>query len=123
MNPFTRFLAARLANPSLQAFIREWDELEELVIRVYKTGQATAEDEAAYAWVRARLVEHYATWAPSLQPFWQAARVAGALAHSDPFVRLTTATAATDFVGDWEAMQNLPAAREALNQLVLAQDA
>jgi hypothetical protein len=29
------------------------------------------------------------------------------------------ATAAADLVDDWEAMQNLPAVREALNRLVL----
>lgn len=120
MNPFTRFLAARLADPSLQALIRAWDELEALVIRVYKSGQATPEDEATYAHVRAWLTRHYAAWAPALQPHWQAALVAGIPAPGDPFLRLTAAVSALDFVGDWEAMQNLPAAREALNRLVLA---
>jgi hypothetical protein len=42
------------------------------------------------------------------------------MTEQDPFLRLLAAEQASDFVGDWEAMQYLPAAREALNLYIQA---
>lgn len=121
MNPFTRFLSRGLRDEALAAFIERWDALEGLVIRVYRGQAAEAEDEAEYRALRGWLERQYPRWQAALRPYWRQAQVAGKAAERDPFSRLLEARTAADFVGDWEAMQHLPAAREALNQLVLNQ--
>ncbi len=120
MNPFSRYLSQWSQDRALRAFVAEWDELERLVIRVYKAGQATEADEAQFSRLREELVRQYPPLAPSLEPLWKQARVAGRSAAQDPFLRLIDADCAARFVGDWEAMQYLPAAREAVNRALLS---
>jgi hypothetical protein len=119
MNIFTRFLSGGLGDKKLEEWIRHWDGVEGLVVRVFKAKGATAEDEGEYGRLRPWLLAHYPAWEGALRPHWQAAKVAGALAKQDPFARLLRVETAGGFVGDWEAMQHLPAAREALNRLVV----
>ncbi len=121
MNPFTHFLSLRSPDRRLRAFIGAWDELEALVIRVYKANRVAAEDDVSYRQVRAGLVERKGHWAEWARPHGQASGGGGAPPAQDPFLRLISAESAAAFVGDWEAMQYLPAAREALNRLVLQQ--
>jgi hypothetical protein len=120
MNPFTRFLRQWNKDKDLDQLIEHCDALEALVIRVYKGGEATAADEAEYHALRRWLLANYPDWQAELQPLWRRAKVAGAAATRDPFLRLIEAESASEFVGDWEAMQHLPAVREALNSLVLS---
>ena len=119
MNLFTHFLRQWLHEPELEQLVEHWDALEALVIRVYKGGEATAADEAEYQALRSWMQANYLAWQEQLQPHWRRARVGGELATNDPFLRLSAPNSAAAFVGDWEAMQHLPAAREALNALVL----
>ena len=119
MNLFTRFLRQWSRDPDLEKLVEHCDALEALVIRVYKRGEATAADEAEYQALRGWLAANYPAWQPMLRPYWQEASVAGKPAATDPFLRLVAADSARAFVGDWEAMQHLPAAREALNRLIL----
>ncbi|MEW5986230.1 MAG: hypothetical protein AB1791_06320 [Chloroflexota bacterium] len=119
MNPFTRFLAGRMADHPLLDFIIHWDALEALVIRVYKGQGATAADETEYHVLHTWLREHYPTWREHLQVYWPKALIGGRPADSDPFLALLAAGQASDFVGNWAAMQTLPAARETLNQLLM----
>jgi hypothetical protein len=122
MNLFTGFLSGALGEEDeLLPFIERWDALERLVIRVYKGQSATAADEAEYGQLRRWLLDAYPRFRAELEPLWREAKVAGELAAADPFARLMQAGAAADFAGDWPAMQNLPAAREALNRLILQQ--
>lgn len=118
MNLYTRYLADRLRDRRLQTFIAQWDTLENVVIQVYKSNQVTPADEADYQTVRRWFNKQYRRWEAPLRPHWQQALVGGRPASADPFRRLTRADSAHAFLGDWEAMQNLPAAREALNRLV-----
>jgi hypothetical protein len=120
MNPFTHFLRRRLRQPSLDEFVERWDRLERLVISVYKDKAATAEDEAIYAEIRPWLQQHYPQWRTQLQTYWPQALIGGQPAREDPFLFLLQAEEAADYVDNWLAMQTLPAAREALNQLVTA---
>lgn len=119
MNLFTRFLRQWLHDPDLEQLVEHWDALEALVIRVYKGGKATEADEAEYQTLRSWLEANYPAWQKQLHSHWRRARVGGKPAATDPFLRLFTPPSAAAFVGDWEAMQHLPAAREALNALVL----
>jgi len=122
MNPFTRFLRQWTRDDAgLDQLVEHCDALESLVIRVYKEGEATAEDEARYQKIRRWMRDNYASWQEALRPFWQQAQVAGRPAAEDPFLRLTDPESASAFVGEWEAMQFLPAAREALNRFVIQQ--
>lgn len=119
MNPFTRYLlGGRREERMLQAFIEHWDALEALVIRVFRGKEATDDDESAYRELRPWLVENYPAWQEKWRPLWQEALVGGLPTQQDPFQRLLSAEKAADFVGDWQAMQNLPAAREAINKYI-----
>jgi hypothetical protein len=119
MNPFTRAILKRNQDRRLKDFVRHWDALEALVIRVYKGNQASPEDDEEYCHIRQWLLEDYPRWQESLALYWHAALVAGEPASEDPFTYLMAKSNAADFVGDWRAMQNLPAAREALNEYLI----
>lgn len=120
MNLFTHFLKQWTNNPGLDDLVEHWDRLERLVIRVYKGKVARPEDEAEYSLLKGWLQSNYTKWQADLQPHWQQAKVAGYPAGQDPFQHLLKHESAATFLGDWNAMQHLPAAREALNRLVLA---
>lgn len=120
MNPFSRFLSQWSGHDDLAAFVANWDVLEKLAIGVYKSGRATAEDEATYAPLRPMLQAQYAPLAAQLEPLWRQSKVGGKLEHGDPFAFLLAAETAADFLHNWAALQHLPAAREAINQLLVA---
>ena len=119
MNPFSRFLTQWSGDASLKAFVAHWDLLEALVIRVYKGAAASEDDDAQWREHSSWLRERYPPWRQRLAPHWRQATVGGEPAKEDPFLRLLSAERAAEFVGDWQALQNLPAAREALNRLLL----
>ncbi len=119
MNPFTRFLARNSRDNSLSQLLEHCDALEALVIRVYKSKKATAGDEEAYAVLRGWFQANYHAWQERLKPYWQKVLAGGKTPAQDPIMRLLAAATAADFLGDWNAMQHLPAAREMLNQYVM----
>jgi hypothetical protein len=100
--------------------VERWDGLEGLVIQVFRGKGAETADESIYKEIRPWLVENYPLWENELRPYWQTAKVGGQTAVQDPFLWLLRAEHAQDFVGDWEAMQYLPAAREGLNRYIQA---
>lgn len=120
MNPFTKFLN-RGKNSNLNQFIEHWDRVEYLAVAVFKAKGASGEESAEYAQSRKYLLDTYPSFQQALAPLWADTLVGGEIAGEDPFLRVLNAETADGFVGDWVALQNLPAAREALNKLVLAQ--
>jgi hypothetical protein len=116
MNPFTAALLKQIDDRRLVEFARRWDELEALVIRVFKGKAAQAGDAREHRRSRAWLQANYPRWEPELARYWPQARLAGGPAKQDPFAFLLNVDKAEGFIGNWAAMQNLPAAREALNQ-------
>jgi hypothetical protein len=118
-NPFTKALAATLRQRKLKSFIAHWDAIEALVIRVYRGKAATADDDTEFAALKQQATEVYPALRESLEPHWRQAKVGGVPATQDPFESLLSRPTAAAFLGDWAAMQALPAAREALNRLVL----
>ena len=120
MNPFTRFLKQWTKNEAdLTKFIEHWDQLEALSIRVYKAGGPSAEDEAQYQSIKKYMDLNYSNFAHRLEQFWRQSEVGGEIEHADPFHYLFQYADAKGFVDNWAALQHLPAAREALNGLVL----
>ena len=120
MNPFTQSLTRALAEPALDAFVAGWDGLEALVVRVYRGGVATPADETEWAVLRPALARAYPAWAKALSSHWPQTRAGGQPVTADPFARLMSFARAAEIVGDWAAMQTLPAAREALNRMLVA---
>lgn len=119
MNPFTRFLQQWSDDDALAEFIAHWDELERLVVGVYREKQtptaAAADFDRLWPWLRA----HYGRWQTDLRPYWQQTKAAGAPTQTDPFQLLLDIESPQAIMGDWRAMQHLPAAREALNQYLV----
>ena len=120
MNPFTDTLVAQIKDAEIAAFVAYWDQLEALVIRVYKGKQAVAEDEEEWKAIQPWLQKHYPQWREVLHPFWQGATIGGEPAKGDPFEFLLAASEAAEFIGNWLAMQTLPAARQAINAWLIA---
>lgn len=118
MNPFSRFLSQWSPNRRLKEFVERWDGLEALAIRVYKQGEARPDDITLFTEIQPWLVAQYPQLQASLYPHWQAALVGGRPAPEDPFVYLLRVESAQGFVGNWEALQFLPAGREAINHLL-----
>jgi hypothetical protein len=120
MNIVTRKLLKRIKDRSLHDFIYHWDDLEALVINIYKTNYTAAEDHHAYRHLREWLSRHYPRWKAALQPYWQEVHSAGQILQVDPFLEILAVEDASEFAESWVAMQTLPAAREALNSLLLS---
>lgn len=120
MNPFTRSLALELRDLDADRLIAAWDALEALMVSVYRAGAVTAADEAAWRAAAAAARAELPAWAAALAPHWAETRAGGQPVTADPFARLAAIGQAADIVGNWAAMQNLPAAREALNRMLVA---
>jgi hypothetical protein len=115
MNPFTRFLSQWTKDHLFTDFVAYWDRLERLVVLVHrgKISLAVAEPEFAQVWLWLR--QQYGGWAEVLRPYWQQTKAAGELTLTDPFQLLLAIESPSEILGNWRAMQHLPAAREALN--------
>lgn len=118
MNPFTRHLLESSGRPELGPLVEAWDALESLVIRVYRAGATGPEEETEYYALKHVLKRHLGVWGATLETTWPAATVAGRPAGRNPFEEILGRPSASAFVGDWGAMQTLPAAREALNSFL-----
>jgi hypothetical protein len=118
MNPFTRFLNQWSNNRALTRFIEHWDRLERLTVLVHrkKMPVATAAPEFAEVWPWLR--QNYGAWRDGLRPYWQKTKAAGFPTQTDPFELLLELESPHAIVGNWRAMQHLPAAREALNRFL-----
>jgi hypothetical protein len=119
MNPFSKFLRQWSQDDSLAEFVEYWDRLERLVVQVYRQKltpeAAVGEFEQVWPWLRA----HYEAWEGALRPLWTQTVAGGQPTQQDPFQLLLALSSPKAISGDWVAMQHLPAAREALNQLIL----
>lgn len=119
MNPFTRFLQQWTHDKDLHTFVEHCDALEALVIRVYKEGEASGADEAEYQALRRWLYANYPAWEPELRPLLKAVQAQDKGGFVDPFEAIIDVEHATDFVGNWPVMRQLPTVREALNRLIM----
>ena len=123
MNPFTKFLRQWSNNHPFDEFVAYWDRLERIMVNVYREKMTPEAAQPEFDIVWPWLWKHYNVWSEELRPFWQATRAAGEPTQTDPFQLLLDKTSPDQILGDWRAMQHLPAAREALNQFILSQTA
>ncbi len=119
MNPVTRRLLENIDDPDLAEFAMAWDTLEEQVVRIYRAGDCPPAEGAAFERSLPATVGLYRRWAEALAPFWRAASIEGPTVEEDPFDRVLRIGRAKDVIGNWSLMRTLPAAREALNHLLL----
>lgn len=119
MNPYTRHLLSQSTRPDLAALAEAWDAVEALVVRVYRGGSAGPGDETEYRQLQSALRIELTRWRGELAPWWRSATIGGKPAEHDPFDAVLDRPCAAAFVDDWPAMQTLPAARQALNSLIL----
>ena len=119
MNPVTQGLVRKLNDPALHNFVDDWDALNDLIINIYQQKSVTFEQQALFFELQNRLRVSYASLTGDLEPFWRKARVKGDLAVGDPFSALIEKKSAKQFVENWDAMRTLPAAREALNEMLM----
>ncbi|MCW1969824.1 MAG: hypothetical protein KIH69_017055 [Anaerolineae bacterium] len=118
-NPFTQSLMANVQNDELHMFVRQWDTLEGLIVGIFRNKRATAADAQLYLHVQSDLVSRLPNWQTALHPHWQGKKIGGQIAQADPFAALIAPNAASDFIGNLRLMQTLPAAREALNEMIV----
>jgi hypothetical protein len=118
-NLFSRFLGQWSKNRPFNAFVEQWDVLEAVVIGVYRERitpeTAEIEFQRIWPWLRDR----YPQWEETLRPHWQATKAGGRPTETDPFRLLLDVSRPADIRGDWRLMQHLPAAREAINRLLV----
>lgn len=104
---------------SLQRFVSDWGELESLCIATFKAERFSAQDAQSWSVLRKRITRAYGKFEHDLRPYWAAVKVEGQIVQEDPFRRILSVEALSDVVGNWSLMQQLPAAREALNHFIL----
>ena len=118
MNPFSRFLSQWSKNRPFAEFVEQWDRLELVVVRVHRENMSLTEAEAQFAEVWPWLRRQYSQWEEPLRPYWQQTKAAGEPTSTDPFLMLLNLPDPAAILGNWRAMQHLPAAREALNRFL-----
>lgn len=116
MNPFSKYLRQWTTDANFDTFVDDWDRLESLVISVYR-GRLSENDSAAeFSKIWPILRTEYPKWKEILRPYWKDVLAGGKPVGADPFRTLLAMTGPADISGNWEAMQILPAAREAINR-------
>ncbi len=119
MNPVTQALLKELNEPTLDAFVQDWDALNDLIIDIFKQRSLSFDQQEIFFEVQERLRKAYPNLATELEPFWRRTKIKGEVITSDPFQSLISKEAAKEFVENWDAMKTLPAAREALNEMLM----
>lgn len=119
MNPFSKYLRQFTTDREFDAFVAQWDVLESTVIGVYRQKMTIEQAQADFTTTWPKLRQAYPQWEPRLRPYWQATRAAGEPTQIDPFQLLLSIPNPKAIQGDWNAMQHLPAAREALNRYLV----
>ena len=116
MHPVTGQLLAHISDRHIIRFVEAWDALELLVIRVYRTREALRSDERLYRRLRRELPVLRGPFAADLAAYWSASTIAGEPVTQDPFEVVLRVEQAATFMEDWAIMQNLPVARQTINE-------
>jgi len=119
VNLVTRSLLDRIADPALAEFALAWDELEELIVQTYRRGDCPPEDARRLTDLRRSLQRQIEPLEHALEPHWRPTRIDGEPVGSSPFREILAVDPPEAFIGNWHVLRLLPAAREALNHLLL----
>jgi hypothetical protein len=120
MNPVTQNLIDQVNDPAIIEYVARWDDIESLVIRVYRGAAASRKDEQDFISTKRWLQKRHPHWQAALEPYWRQVIIEGdGAVTADPFARILDYDQALDFIGNWDAMRLLPAIRQAINHWVL----
>lgn len=119
MNPVTRSLLDRIADPALAEFALAWDEYEERVVNTFRQGTCPPDEVRRLADLGRLLRQRIGAWEGTLEPHWRSTRLDGEPVASSPFREILAVEPPEAFIGNRRVLRLLPAAREALNHLLL----
>ncbi len=122
MNPFSAFLRRNLRDRSLRTFASRWDRAEDLVIRTYRREIEPVGAQKEWRKLRRQLLKAYPKFSGQLSSFWKQSTIAGKEPDGDPFATILSHEQVSSFEGNWKMLQTLPAAREAINMLVISRE-
>jgi hypothetical protein len=105
---------------NIEALIANWEIFEELVEEVYSKGEVEPTDRHLFGSLKLAIQRYYLQLADELRPFWMQVKIAGQLLKNDPFAELLDTPGLSAFLTNWDRMQMVPAAREALNLLLVS---
>jgi hypothetical protein len=115
-NPFTRFINRSNPGSDLARFIAAWDDLEELLIAVYRRGRPEAPESLRWETLRSDLRKLYPSVRTVLAPHWPA--------HSpddpDPVLAALELGSLDEMPGNLALLKTLPNIREAINRSLLS---
>ena len=118
MNPVTASLAARIEDHELLEFLRFWDELEELVIEVSRSGRTVHSQRAAHRSLRKALIPVYSRWEVALAPY--CLELNGTTqGEIDPFRKILEVRRLDDGNTVRSMLEGLPHARQVINHYLL----
>jgi hypothetical protein len=120
-NPVTASLTAGIDDDGLLDFVRLWDQLERLVVEIYRGGRVTRRQRSSYKALRKQLSLAYPLWKPELEVYRSELQAAGSITRGDPFGRILAARDAREFYISRTPIELLPDARQILNHFLLDQ--
>ena len=108
-NPFTQFINRANPDDAFNRFVADWDDLEDLLIDVYRRGVADAEDAAAWETISGRLEVSF----PAVMDRFEGI-------GAEVFQEILALGPLINMVGNREFLKKLPDAREKINLVILA---
>ena len=119
MNPVTRRLLDRVADPELAELAQAWDALEEKIVSIYRAGVCSKADELAFEQRRRAASRAVLRWTDALEPHWRASTIRGERVLEDPFALVLSLENAATIPGNRDLLRTLPSSREAINGLLI----
>ena len=116
-NPFTRFINRSDPESDLARFVAAWDSLEELLIDVFRSREATPEEEGEWAEIRNALRSIYPSVGGQIGSHLRDQPHTGA----DPVSAILSLETVREMIGNRRILQLLPEVREAINRSLLAE--
>ena len=117
-NPFTRFLNQSNPDEAFKRFTADWDDLEGLLIDVFRSAAASAEDHARWREITGRLAVSLPRAAEKLSPY----RTETGDRGIEVFEDILSLRSVAEIVGNRATLQKLPDAREIINRSILGTD-
>jgi len=115
-NPFTRFINRSDPGSDLAQFVAAWDELEELLIAVYRRGIPEPGEADRLETLRAQLRTIY----PAVETLLATHRPTQSGDDHDPVLAVLTLESLAEMPGNLALLKKLPNIREAINRSLLS---
>ena len=119
MNPVTESLLKDIDDNRLKKFVHQWDRFEQLIIEINRQKSLSFTQQEEFFDLQEKLSASYPLWEREIGTYWRQTRIKEGSLTADPFRLLLNSVSAHDVHGNWEAMKLLPAAREAINLMLM----